>query len=54
MPRTTSTGGLYVETVTYLGATRDEVSTVQRCDAAVLLYRKILRPLVCQETLITA
>ena len=45
MPTTTRTmGGLYVEAVTYLGAARDEVPALQRCDAALFLYRKILRP----------
>jgi len=55
MPTTTSTiGGLDVETVPYLGAARDKIPAVQRCDVALLLHRKILRPLVQQATLITS
>jgi hypothetical protein len=55
MPTTTRRmGGLYVETVPYLGAARDEVPALQRCNAALFLYRQILRPLVQQAPLITS
>jgi hypothetical protein len=54
MPRTISSGkgGFYVEAATDLGATRDEVPTLQHHDPDLLLYRKVFRPFVWPASLI--
>jgi hypothetical protein len=41
-----------VEATTNLGAARNEVSAVQHHDADLLLYRKVLRPVVGPKSLI--
>ena len=51
MPRTISfgSGDFYVERAADLGATRDEIPTVQHYDLGLLLYRQVFRSFVWPE-----